>query len=241
MQETPDDGALSFSNFSTSILYPNSLQAESEDMLLQPLSVSVWFSGAVPRHLAHSNIPIKISVALDEEYQLFTVPVIEVESCYSRESFHFNNCVASSQYEPCSMSGSESGDASITFLPLPSTFDHMDPDHWVRLSGTIQSWLLTLMDTVTPEWTWGRDAFWYAFVAANPDFPNGKWAFWDPSIPLEGQFIEEWVECGTNLSIEGADEELTAPLTDNDTRDFIWREFSRHIALFYPYPLISTT
>ncbi|KAG2115682.1 hypothetical protein BD769DRAFT_1391176 [Suillus cothurnatus] len=131
MQETPDDGALSFSKFSTSILYPNSLQAESEDMLFTNLSQSQYgFPVRFLDHpLAHSNIPIKISVALDEEYQLFTVPVIEVESCYSRESFHFNN-----------------------------------------------SWLLTLMDTVTPEWTWGRDAFWYAFVAANPDFPNGKWA-----------------------------------------------------------------
>jgi hypothetical protein len=67
MQETPDDGALSFSNFSTSILYPNSLQAESKDMLLQPLSVSVWFSGAVPRHLTHSNI---------------VCPLIFIDKCY---------------------------------------------------------------------------------------------------------------------------------------------------------------
>ncbi|KAG1814551.1 hypothetical protein EV424DRAFT_1325930 [Suillus variegatus] len=240
MQETPDNGALSFSDFSTSILYPDTLQAESEDILLQPLSVSVWFSGTVPRHLAHPNIPIKISVSLNEEYQLFTVPVIEVESQHSRESYRFNN-VSCGQYEHCPMSGGESDDASITFLPLPSTFDHMDPDHWARLSGTIQSWLLTFTDAVTPEWTWGWDAFWYAFVAANPDFPNGKWAFWDPRIPLEGQFIEEWVECGINLPVEDADEELTTPLTHSDTRDLIWGEFSRHIALFYPYRLISTT
>ncbi|KAG2156933.1 uncharacterized protein EDB93DRAFT_1238773 [Suillus bovinus] len=195
MQPMSSTRALGPHEFSTSTFCPGFLRAESEDVLLQPFSVSVWFSGAIPRHLAHSNIPIKISVSLNEEYQLFTVPVIEIASKRSREPS--NNSVASSQYEPFSASD---GDTSIPFLPLPSTFNHMDSDHWAELSSTIQSWLVTLADTVTPEWTWGRDAFWYAFVAANPDFPNGKWAFWNPSIPLEGQFIEEWSSPNTLCS-----------------------------------------
>ncbi|KAG2354697.1 hypothetical protein BDR07DRAFT_1228538, partial [Suillus spraguei] len=82
---------------------------------------------------------------------------------------------------------------SISFLPLPSTFDHADSDHWAELSDNIQSWLVAFADTMLPEWNWGWDAFWYAFITANPDFPNGKWTFWDTRIPLEGQFIEEWV------------------------------------------------
>ncbi|KAG2046071.1 hypothetical protein BDR06DRAFT_899847, partial [Suillus hirtellus] len=180
-------------NFSTSILYSDTLQAESEDILLQPLSVSVWFSSAVPQHLAHPNIPIKISVSLNEEYQLFTVFIIEVESQHSRESYYFNNC------GHCPMSGGESDDALITFLPLLSTFNHMDPDHWARLSGTIQSWLLIFTDVVMPEWTWGQDIFWYTFITANPDFSKGKWAFWNLHISLEGLFIEEWVECSISL------------------------------------------
>ncbi|KAG1733177.1 hypothetical protein EDD22DRAFT_737610, partial [Suillus occidentalis] len=174
-------------NFSTSVFYPEIRQAESEDVLLQPLLVSVWFSGAVPRHLVHSNIPIEITVSLNEEYTLFTVPVIEIASQRSGEPH--SNTVLLNQHDSRSMSD----DMPISFLPLPATFDHMDSYHWAELSGTIQSWLVALEDTMTPEWTWGRDAFWYAFVAANPNFPAGKWAFWDPSIPLEGQFIEEWV------------------------------------------------
>ena len=144
--------------------------------------------------------------------------------------------MSSSEYEHYSVSD----DTPISFLPLPPTIDHMDSDHWAELSGTIQSWLVAFVDTMTPEWTWGRDAFWYAFVAAYPDFPNGKWVFWDPSIPLEGQFIEEWVG-GINLAAGDADEELATPSTHNDTLDFIWTEFSKHVALFYPCPLVSTT
>ncbi|KAG1800656.1 hypothetical protein EV424DRAFT_1332000 [Suillus variegatus] len=213
--------ALEPHEFSTSTFCPGFLRAESEDVLLQPFSVSVWFSGAVPRHLAHSNIPIKISVSLNEEYQLFTVPVIEIASKRSREPSNNVSNLPSSQYEPFSASD---GDTSIPFLPLPSTFNHMDSDHWAELSSTIQSWLVTLADTVTPEC-----------------FPNGKWAFWNPSIPLEGQFIEEWVGGDINLAAEDADDGLATPLTHDDTLDFIWTEFSKHVALFYPCPLISVT
>ncbi|KAG2112494.1 hypothetical protein BD769DRAFT_1630180 [Suillus cothurnatus] len=192
-------GALNPHNFSTSIFYPEILQAESEDVLLQPLSLSVWFSGAVPRHLVHSNIPIEITVSLSDKYTLFTVPVIEIASQRSREPHPHpsNKSVVSNQYDSRSMSD----DTPISFLPLPATFNHMDLFHWAELSVTIQSWLVALEDTMTPEWTWGRDAFWYAFVAANPDFPSGRWLLWDPRIPLEGQFIEEWN--GTLAEMDG--------------------------------------
>lgn len=141
------------------------------------------------------------------------------------------------QYDFCSMSD----DTPISFLPLPATFNHMDSYHWAELSGTIQSWLVALEDTMMLEWTWGWDTFLYAFVAANPDFPTGKWAFWDPSIPLEGQFIKQWVGGSINLSAGDTNEDFTAPLMHADTLDFIWTEFSKHIVLFYPYPLFSTT
>ncbi|KAG2121105.1 hypothetical protein DEU56DRAFT_918344 [Suillus clintonianus] len=236
-QPTSNDGALKLHHFSSSIFYPEIRQAESENALLQPLLISVWFSGAVPRHLAHSNIPIEITVSLNEEYTLFTVPVIEIASQRTGEPYPSNSSVSSGQYEHYSMSD----DAPISFLPLPPTFDYTDSDHWAELSGTIQSWLVAFADTMKPEWTWGRDTFWYAFVAANPDFPGGKWAFWGPSIPLEGQFIEEWVGGGIDLAAGDADEELATPSMHNDTLSFIWTEFSKHVALFYPYPLISTT
>jgi hypothetical protein len=134
-----------------------------------------------------------------------------------------------------------SDDTSIFFLPLLVIFDHLDSYHWAELSGTIQSWLVALEDTMTPEWTWGRDTFWYTFIAAYPDFPGGKWVFLDLRIPLEGQFIEEWVGGSINLSTGDTNEDFTAPVMHANTLDFIWTEFSKHIALFYPCPLISTT
>jgi hypothetical protein len=82
-------------------------------------------------------------------------------------------------------------DVSFFFLSLPSTFDHTDSDHWAELLGNIQSCLMKSVDLTSPEWGW--KAFWYAFIAAHPNFPGGKWSFWDPSISLKGQFIEgQW-------------------------------------------------
>ncbi|KAG1797044.1 uncharacterized protein HD556DRAFT_1211880, partial [Suillus plorans] len=183
--------------FSSSTFYPDMRVAESEDVILQPLSVSIWFSGAVPRHIARSNIPIEITVALKDEFKSFTVPVIEIAS---QKPHLLNNTLAMqltlmhSKFINFRQSPSvPDDDMSFSFLPLPPTFDHADSDHWAELLGNIQTWLVKSADPTMPEWTWGREAFWYAFIATHPDFPSGKWSFWDPSIPLEGQFIEEWV------------------------------------------------
>ncbi|KAG2063771.1 hypothetical protein BDR04DRAFT_1085074 [Suillus decipiens] len=221
-------------HLSSSIFYPDMRLAESKDVILQPLSLLVWFSGAVPRHLAHSNIPIEISVSLKDEYKSFTVLVIEIASQQPHPS---NNSATFSQ----SYSVTDN-DMSFPFLPLPPTFNHTDSDHWAKLLDNIQSWLVKSVDPSTPEWAWGREAFWYAFIATNPDFPGRKWSFWDSSISLEGQFIEEWVGSGGIFSmVIDDDSELATVSTHADTLDYIWTEFSRHIALFYPHPLVSTS
>ncbi|KAG2122909.1 hypothetical protein DEU56DRAFT_917615 [Suillus clintonianus] len=227
-------------HFSSGTFYPDVRLAESKDVVLQPLSILVWFSGAVPHHLAHSNIPIEITVSLKDEYKSFTVPVIEIAS---QQHHHSNNSMAFSQ--SCSATDS---DLAFSFLPLLPAFDHTDSDHWAELLDNIQSWLVKSVDPITPEWTWGREVFWYAFIATHPDFPSGKWSFWDPSIPLEGQFIEEWVGSGgvIRMAIDDDDDDdddgkLTTVSTHGDTLDYIWSEFSRHIVLFYPYPLVSTS
>jgi hypothetical protein len=80
---------------------------------------------------------------------------------------------------------------------------------------------------------WGCDAFWLVFVAAHLSFLMGKWLMWDPCIPLEGSFIEEWIQCSND---HGADEEV---LAQDDAVSKIWNKFCKHAALFYPSPLIS--
>ncbi|KAG0693671.1 hypothetical protein DFH29DRAFT_1007039 [Suillus ampliporus] len=172
-------------HLSSSTFYPDVQLAKSKDVILQPLSILVGFSGTVPRHLAHSNIPIEITVSVEDKYKSFMGLVIER---VSQQPHHSNNSIAFSQ--SCSATDDN---MSFSFLPLLPTFDHTDSDHWAELLDNIQSWLVKSVDPITPEWTWGRDAFWYAFVATHPDFPSRKWSFWDPSIPLEGQFIKEWM------------------------------------------------
>ncbi|KAG1878922.1 hypothetical protein F4604DRAFT_1537481, partial [Suillus subluteus] len=156
-----------------------------------PLCVGVCFSGDLPRHLVHGVIPIQISVSIAEEYSSFTTPVIESLALdgypHSESSRSENVCAQPSL--PCNWHV----EIPILFLLLPSNFNHMNSHHWSQLSEQIQHWLVTIPSD-SQHWTWGRDAFWLAFVGACPDFPGGSWLRWDMRIPLEGQFIEQWVE-----------------------------------------------
>ncbi|KAG1853030.1 hypothetical protein F4604DRAFT_1591780 [Suillus subluteus] len=86
------------------------------------------------------------------------------------------------------------GKPTISFLPLPPSFDYVNRADWETVTQRIQEWVTTEVDTESSLWTWGRDTFWLAFVAAYPSFPMGKWPMWDPHIPLEGSFIEEWLQ-----------------------------------------------
>lgn len=125
----------------------------------------------------------------------------------------------------------------IPFFPLPPTFDHTNRGDWASLSKEIEKWLVQL-DTGLPQWTWGRDAFWLAFVAAFPFFPRGTWPLWNPHVPLEGAFIEKWLEASGQSTTVGQ-ETLVIDLDDADNLGEIWEAFRRDAALFYPYPLIS--
>lgn len=49
-------------------------------------------------------------------------------------------------------------------------------------------------DSRHPQWAWGKDLFWFAYIAAYPRFPEGHWPSWDPAIPAEGAFIDRWLD-----------------------------------------------
>ncbi|KAG2126138.1 hypothetical protein BD769DRAFT_1321691, partial [Suillus cothurnatus] len=159
----------------------------TQDASIQPLCIGVCFSGTLPRHLVHGVVPIQISVSIAEEYSSFTTPVIESLALngypISEGSISENVCAQPSLHV----------DIPITFLPLPSNFNPTDSCHWSRLLGQIQRWLVNIPSD-SQHWSWGRDAFWFAFVAAYPDFPSGNWLTWDARIPLQGRFIEQWLE-----------------------------------------------
>ncbi|KAG1720087.1 hypothetical protein EDB19DRAFT_1605755, partial [Suillus lakei] len=157
---------------------------------LQPMSLTVFFPGTLPRQSLERNIPIRISVSIDEEYGSFITPVIEVASTDLHRRGSLLHCSGDSD-DVTMLCDSE---AVIPFLPLPPSFDSVDRAHWESVSQKIQDWLTTEVDTESSLWTWGHDAFWLAFIAAHPSFPMGKWPMWDPRIPLEGSFIEQWLE-----------------------------------------------
>jgi hypothetical protein len=155
----------------------------------------------------------------------------------------------SSHIAPATMDQEDSaGDLLIPFLPLAPTFDPTDSCHWAMLSKDIEWWLVNDVQTMSvPQWAWGHDAFWLAYVAAHPTFPNGSWSLWDPRIPLEGQFIEEWLnDDGMSSSADGMPSYGVYEVTSQPTAEHkllfnIWESFGRHVTLFYPFLLIPVS
>ncbi|KAG2129940.1 hypothetical protein DEU56DRAFT_695253, partial [Suillus clintonianus] len=179
----------------TSTFYPPIRIKNSDDASLQPLCIGICFSGALPRHLVHGVVPIQISVSIAEEYRPFTTPVVEA---LTLDGYPHSECSLTlddvlDMGERGHELSYDSVDVPIPFLPLPSKFNPADSYHWSQLSDQIQRWLVTI-PAESQHWTWGRDAFWLAFVGACPDFPSGRWPRWDARIPLEGQFIEHWLD-----------------------------------------------
>lgn len=102
------------------------------------------------------------------------------------------------------------------FLPLPSCFQPTDACQWHQLALEIERCLVAdpLLDSKHPEcYRLMRELFWMAFIAANPEFPQGMWPRWNALIPMEGDFISRWM-------LKGEDAELPTPL-----HVVIWEQF----------------
>ncbi|KIK21125.1 hypothetical protein PISMIDRAFT_24028 [Pisolithus microcarpus 441] len=219
----------------------------NDSAFLQPLLVTIYFSGPVPQHLIHEQIkPIKITVSVAEEYNKFMAPVIHAKawSVYQSEPSEpavppphpLQYCTGSDDIsmQTCTQ------DFAIPFLPLPRTFDCTDPQQWDTLSKEIECWLVDeVHNSSLPMWMWGRDAFWLTFIGTHPRFPNGRWSAWDPRIPLEGTFIEEWLggDETESVCLDGSSDSdenddchdtgsVVTPLDCSITLSYIWDAFS---------------
>lgn len=63
------------------------------------------------------------------------------------------------------------------------------------MAANIERWLILEVANIrSPDWTWGCEAFWMAFIAAYPDFPRGDWPSWNTQIAIEGPFMERWMQ-----------------------------------------------
>ncbi|KAG1760524.1 hypothetical protein EDD22DRAFT_741354, partial [Suillus occidentalis] len=180
-----------------STVYPGVESKDADDATLRPMLLAIRFSGKLPRHLTEQAIPIEISVSIAEEFGCFAMPIVQTMSLDRWRSLPgspVNDVSVFDDFELLSDdSVSPANDIPIPFLPLPSHFNYNKRTDWELLSKRIEKWLIEV-DTELPQWTWGRDIFWLTFIAAFPSFPRGTWHMWDPRIPLEGAFIEQWLE-----------------------------------------------
>lgn len=117
-------------------------------------------------------------------------------------------------------------DSSITFLPLPPSFDHMDHECWGPIALNIQDWLTQVItDPETPEWQWGQDLFWLAFFAAHPRFLHGDITLWDPSISFDGPIVQHFIDTEMGWARQG---DMQAWQGKADLED-VWIQFQNHV------------
>ncbi|KAG1908797.1 uncharacterized protein F5891DRAFT_1180361 [Suillus fuscotomentosus] len=222
-------------HFST-VINPESQSDSSDGTLLQRILLMVCFSGQLPKQtVRQKNIPVHISVSVAEEYGPFTSPVMEaisVDLCSTRSNSPLMDDSTPSQ---ANNNLSSQADDIIPFLPLQRIFNYINPMEWATLSKEIKEWLVNDVDTRSQLWTWGCDAFWLTFVAAYPLFPRGKWPMWDPRIPVEGTFIQEWLGRSNDIDAMKLEGEHSLVALLNDIR----AEFNRHTVLFHPLPLLA--
>ncbi|KAG1902842.1 uncharacterized protein F5891DRAFT_978316 [Suillus fuscotomentosus] len=139
--------------------------------------------------------PVQITVSIADEYGTFASPVVEAISMDLCSSA--GDLTPSDDASVCSHGHDDfpvlPDDTLILFLPLQH-FDYADQAKWASLMKDIEVWLVDQVNCQMQLWTWGHDVFWLAFIAAYPSFPGGLWPKWDSRIPLEGTFIEQWLE-----------------------------------------------
>ena len=109
----------------------------------------------------------------------------------------------------------------------------MSEASWAKLAGELECWLVGTVRTVqAPEWIWGCNAFWMAFIAAHPNFPRGHWPDWNPKISLEGRFIESWMD---SLSVQ-TEIPFSQCIVD-EIRTLIWNDFQHAFPFTLPIHL----
>lgn len=115
----------------------------------------------------------------------------------------------------------------VTFLPLPFNFNYTHAECWCWLADKISDWLIeVIIEDGLPEWSWGLEAFCMAFIAAHPSFPGGEWLAWSVKIPMEGSFMQSWLDGSLHFN-------------NNDFYNDLWLQFQQHVSLMYPRALIA--
>ncbi|KAF8341171.1 hypothetical protein F5887DRAFT_888031 [Amanita rubescens] len=215
-----------------SITYTDRLKPSDDTLSPQPFVIFVSVNGSLPPELRVDNIPFQVTVSIPVKYARYMTPVLRAGPINNDDSDDVDDS-DSADFS----TNSDRDNVPITFLPLPSTFNHRDTASWAILVNQISMWLVdTVRSPRYQEWGWGVEAFWMAFIAAYPSFPDGVWPSWDTTIGADTRFFQQWLESGGRAGWchqnDIRDDCLLAFL------DKIWSLFCQHTSLFYPSILL---
>ncbi|THH19878.1 hypothetical protein EW146_g1396 [Bondarzewia mesenterica] len=211
-----------------------------------PIQLSISFQGSAPRGLSDIDIPFELCFKVPQEFSSLR-PLIQATARHAQPMRRRESIGGRVQDDlHIDRRPQQPRRTSISFLPLPSTFDVSSARAWASLASQIQDWLITSVGNhLSPYWSWGVEAFWVAFVAAYPSFPLGDWPRWDTRIPLRGAFIETRVTGVASLDgevVEGGDAAVddadSVQRSDQRCRLALWQQFQEVISILYPFPLI---
>ncbi|KAG1804056.1 uncharacterized protein BJ212DRAFT_1304457 [Suillus subaureus] len=151
------------------------------------------------------NIPwiLEYSPTFPSSIQMYNMKRLDVYLCNHYFSVCFSGILPGEFLQeniPVQISVSIAEEYGMFTTPVVNTvsMDMRDPDSWqtnsLPSSDEIESWLVTKVDSESPLWAWGCDAFWLAFIGGYPCFLRGRWPMWDSRVPLQGTFIEAWLD-----------------------------------------------
>ncbi|KIK75212.1 hypothetical protein PAXRUDRAFT_173458 [Paxillus rubicundulus Ve08.2h10] len=105
---------------------------DTKTALLQPLVITINFSGPVPQHLiaTPNNIPIKVSISLLEDYCKILAPSVCAKVCSTYEPGHVDQFIDVGVWVHHPTPDTPITNLLIPFLPLPQTFDPTITRHW---------------------------------------------------------------------------------------------------------------
>ncbi|KAK1226717.1 protein kinase [Marasmius sp. AFHP31] len=198
--------------------------------------ILITLKGDLPPELLDTQVPLQISLSLPEPYRSFLQPVVnQVSGSPTSDVLQREEDKREDRNDVLDDRSSSRSSNSYTppqipdppFLVLLPTFDHHTPESWTTMYKSIGQWMaaFSVCRDVSEDWQWGREAYWMAFTAAFPHFPNGDWSDWDPRIKLDGPFMQEWL--GRETGEE--DGEKTTGCLEAEAREDIWRCFHQHV------------
>ncbi|KAI0316172.1 hypothetical protein OF83DRAFT_1173162 [Amylostereum chailletii] len=161
----------------------------------------------------NNDMPVAVHVTIPQELENSVSATIEVVGDALSMSTH---------------SGSPPSDVP-TLFPSSFEFSMFDPTNdaqWKTLLSILERSLVSGTLRASVLRSHGLELFWMAFIGSYPNFPNGDWASWHPSIALDGAFVCAWFGSGYSMS-EGTADQVS------NFRRWLWDMFCDYVCDYF--------